>query len=616
MRGIPGSGKSRKVETLIKNSNIPNKECTICSADNHFINKVTNKYVFDKTELKNAHEKCFLKAESAIKKGNKLVFIDNTNVRYSDYRCYLVLGLKHGYDILFEHSGTEWRNNVHECYKRCIHDVEKIKLKRMLEELKMDKCDENLESVRKSLGLKKTGEKLISKATSSLDQISPEISSEDIMLSEFLGVKISDLDKIKDKPKPEIILNPFVHSKRKPLVPISQTLFSARNHLENSGGGSHYDVRARLSSESSDSGQEILKNDELDEFTYTMYGLGFEQDDENWTTCLDIYSGKKSVSSLERAINELGIVPQADFSSKSSGNRISSFQSQKSRPKNATHGNSRPGNYETEIIPKTGTLASQLRKSQLIKAFEGQIPNTLLSEMFDEAKKHRSPVTEIYQNCILLLGNNKTTDQLMEISNRKLWSKCYKIPTAQVGIYETESDFGGEINGWSKSDSESLPADYVTLRTEQFRHESLVNLYNDKLKTVHGVSVESGGQRGHYSNMKRKHQDLAKKARDEAVGVLLSFRRMKFGVGRLDLHGLVVEEAQMVLGNYLCKNHVSCLKVKSVNKIQIVTGHGRGKSGSTGRLRNMVDSFLRGSEFWKSRFSQEDGNDGCFYVRF
>ena len=102
----------------------------------------------------------------------------------------------------------------------------------------------------------------------------------------------------------------------------SDLLFSARNHLENSDGGSHYDVRARLSSESSDSGQEILKNDELDEFTYTMYGLGFEQDDENWTTCLDIYSGKKSISSLERAIKDLGIVPQADYSSKSSGNRI------------------------------------------------------------------------------------------------------------------------------------------------------------------------------------------------------------------------------------------------------------------------------------------------------
>ncbi|KAF6041623.1 CNP [Bugula neritina] len=94
MRGVPGTGKSTIVNYLMESLST---DC-LCSADNFFIRN--GKYVFDKTQIKQAHTFCQQKAEKFCTEGHSVVIIDNTNVMRWETDFYVDLAYKHGYVVV------------------------------------------------------------------------------------------------------------------------------------------------------------------------------------------------------------------------------------------------------------------------------------------------------------------------------------------------------------------------------------------------------------------------------------------------------------------------------------------------------------------------------------
>lgn len=90
LRGFPGSGKTTFTVQL-------GEDAIVCSADHYFEHSGT--YVFDPKMLFLAHKVCRNKFESAIRAGAPLVVVDNTNIKYKDWKDYLTYALEHGYYV-------------------------------------------------------------------------------------------------------------------------------------------------------------------------------------------------------------------------------------------------------------------------------------------------------------------------------------------------------------------------------------------------------------------------------------------------------------------------------------------------------------------------------------
>lgn len=89
-RGMPGSGKSTFTRQL-------GEDAVVCSADHYFEKSGT--YVFDPKMLFLAHRICRNKFQSAIDAGTPLVVVDNTNIKYKDWKDYMTYALEHGYYV-------------------------------------------------------------------------------------------------------------------------------------------------------------------------------------------------------------------------------------------------------------------------------------------------------------------------------------------------------------------------------------------------------------------------------------------------------------------------------------------------------------------------------------
>jgi predicted kinase len=92
MRGQSGAGKS----TYAK-KNFPG--AVMCSADSFFIDPKTGEYKFDPTKLGFVHNSCQRKYEAALKSGEPLVVVDNTNTTLKEMQPYLQLADVYGYDV-------------------------------------------------------------------------------------------------------------------------------------------------------------------------------------------------------------------------------------------------------------------------------------------------------------------------------------------------------------------------------------------------------------------------------------------------------------------------------------------------------------------------------------
>ncbi|XP_069108210.1 2',3'-cyclic-nucleotide 3'-phosphodiesterase-like [Argopecten irradians] len=118
MRGPPGSGKSslvRQLESIYKST-------VVCSADMYFMTN-EGQYKFDASHLPYAHKDCQDKAKAACSRGNKVVVIDNTNIKRWEMKPYIDMAKAYNYVVIIVEPRTKWRFDAEELAKRNSHGV-------------------------------------------------------------------------------------------------------------------------------------------------------------------------------------------------------------------------------------------------------------------------------------------------------------------------------------------------------------------------------------------------------------------------------------------------------------------------------------------------------------
>jgi predicted kinase len=116
LRGVSGSGKSTFTKTLPKNR-------VVHSTDNYFYKG--GKYRFDPRKLTFYHRKNFEAFVESLKKGKKIVVVDNTNLLCKFVAPYLEKAREFNYRVIlveFLPRGREYhiRKNVHNIPPRAI----------------------------------------------------------------------------------------------------------------------------------------------------------------------------------------------------------------------------------------------------------------------------------------------------------------------------------------------------------------------------------------------------------------------------------------------------------------------------------------------------------------
>ena len=89
VRGLPGSGKSTFASEITN---------TYFEADQYFINQ-SGEYVFDPSKIKDAHEWCRTKTESAMVSGNPKIAVSNTFTQDWEMQAYYDLAEKYEYRV-------------------------------------------------------------------------------------------------------------------------------------------------------------------------------------------------------------------------------------------------------------------------------------------------------------------------------------------------------------------------------------------------------------------------------------------------------------------------------------------------------------------------------------
>jgi predicted kinase len=129
LRGCPGSGKSYTADQL-------KAECdgtvVICSADDYFLDS-TGQYKFNPQRLHLAHTYCQGKAEGAMEAQANLVIIANTNIKRKDYKPYVKMAGKYGYDVEEVVVGKLDAESLDLYAARNVHGVSKETIYKMAE---------------------------------------------------------------------------------------------------------------------------------------------------------------------------------------------------------------------------------------------------------------------------------------------------------------------------------------------------------------------------------------------------------------------------------------------------------------------------------------------------
>ena len=134
MQSAPGAGKSTLVEKLIDKAEDNNVSWEVCSADNYWIDKVTQEYKFDITQLHKAHEYCKNQFIKALNIRTQLIIIDNTNVDLKAIRNYYDETIGYQYKIV--RPNTPWYFDAEECFKKNTHNVPLETIQRMINSIK------------------------------------------------------------------------------------------------------------------------------------------------------------------------------------------------------------------------------------------------------------------------------------------------------------------------------------------------------------------------------------------------------------------------------------------------------------------------------------------------
>jgi len=123
MRGPSGSGKS----TFRKN-HFP--DAFVCSADFFFYDK-EGKYEFKPQLIGAAHESCKKTFKKALRAGEPLIVVDNTNTKMWEMKPYIQAAKQAGYDVEFVRLSTP----VDVAAARNVHGVPLDAVKRMADRM-------------------------------------------------------------------------------------------------------------------------------------------------------------------------------------------------------------------------------------------------------------------------------------------------------------------------------------------------------------------------------------------------------------------------------------------------------------------------------------------------
>lgn len=131
MRGVPGSGKSTRVQELRSKHVSMGESVVVCSADLFFINE-SGDYDFHASLLSQAHSSSYDAAVCACVAGSHVI-IDNTNINRKDWIKYSNLAKEYGYEVQLIQLPAI---TVDEAVARNIHNVPRETLIRMVKNYK------------------------------------------------------------------------------------------------------------------------------------------------------------------------------------------------------------------------------------------------------------------------------------------------------------------------------------------------------------------------------------------------------------------------------------------------------------------------------------------------
>jgi tRNA uridine 5-carbamoylmethylation protein Kti12 len=131
-RGLPGSGKTTRVQRMVKEFIKYGVTVQVCSSDDYYVCPSCKGYHWLADRIQHAHSWCRTKFEQALKDGFEAVFVDNTNVTVRECRPYVMLAQVYGYEVKFLEPETPWAFDLEELVWRNVHRVPREAIERML----------------------------------------------------------------------------------------------------------------------------------------------------------------------------------------------------------------------------------------------------------------------------------------------------------------------------------------------------------------------------------------------------------------------------------------------------------------------------------------------------
>lgn len=136
LRGLPGAGKTALANQITKDHGV------VFSSDDYFMEDGV--YKFQSKKLKDSHIWNQGRTREAMENGERLIVIDNTNVRKWEAKKYVKLGIEYRYKVVFKEVDTPWKFDVDELIRRDKHGVPKSVIERMRDQWETDFTVDNV----------------------------------------------------------------------------------------------------------------------------------------------------------------------------------------------------------------------------------------------------------------------------------------------------------------------------------------------------------------------------------------------------------------------------------------------------------------------------------------